>query len=75
MTQYEQAYQEFTKLPYVDFDQLDGTIENLVYRAEHDLVLQDEGEWGYMMYGDYNRKIPKRDEKKLRDFVAKWKGK
>ena len=67
---YEKAKAEFDRLPYVNGDDLDGTIDHLVFRAQHELDLEDEGENEYIDYV-----LPKSDYVKLTKFVKKWKGK
>jgi hypothetical protein len=67
---YEKAKAEFDRLPYVNSDDLDGTIDHLVFRAQHELDLEDEGENEYIDYV-----LPKSDYVKLTKFVKKWKGK
>lgn len=67
---YEKALKEFYKLPHVNSDDLDGTIDHLVFRAQHELDLEDEGENEYIDYV-----LPKCDYIKLQKFVKKWKGK
>jgi hypothetical protein len=67
---YEKALTEFYKLPHVNDDALDGTIDHLVFRAQHELDLEDEGENEYIEYV-----LPKSDYIKIQKFVKKWKGK
>ena len=67
---YKQAKAEFDKLPHVNNDDLDGTIDHLVFRAQHELDLEDEGENEYIEYV-----LPRCDYIKLQKFVKKWKGK
>ena len=67
---YDKALNEFYKLPHVNADDLDGTIDHLVFRAQHELDLEDEGENEYIDYV-----ITKADYSKLTKFVKKWKGK
>lgn len=68
---YEIALKEFNKLPHVDSDQLEGTIEHLVFRAEHEIILHEEGEWEYCA----GLKFKKSDQNKIKAFIKKWKGK
>jgi hypothetical protein len=67
---YSKAKSEFDKLPHVNHDDLDGTIDHLVFRAQHELDLEDEGENEYIEYV-----LTKSDYIKLQKFVKKWKGK
>lgn len=64
---YEKALKEFAKLFTVNRDDLDGTINHLVFRAQHEIDLEDEGENEYIEY-----KFPKGEYAKLKKFVAKW---
>ena len=41
---YEKALKDFSKLVTVNRDDLDGTIDHLVYRAQHEIDLEDEGD-------------------------------
>ena len=67
---YEKAKAEFDRLPHVNSYDLDGTIDHLVFRAQHELDLEDEGENEYIEYV-----LPRSDYIKLQKFVKKWKGK
>ena len=67
---YEKAFKEFYKLSTVNDDDLDGTIDHLVFRAQHEIDLEDEGENEYIEY-----ELPKGEYVKLKKFVAKWTGK
>ena len=67
---YAQAVKEFAKLSTVNRDDLDGTINHLVFRAQHELDLEDEGENEYNEY-----ELPKGEYVKLTKFVKKWSGK
>jgi tRNA(Glu) U13 pseudouridine synthase TruD len=67
---YEQALKEFDQLKTVNDDDLDGTIEHLVFRAQHEIDLEDEGENEYIEFV-----LPKGEYAKLKKFVAKWTGK
>ena len=67
---YEKALAEFNKLQTVNSDDLDGTINHLVFRAQHELDLEDEGENEYIEY-----QLPKGEYAKLTKFVKKWSGK
>jgi hypothetical protein len=67
---YKKALAEFYKLPHVNDDDLDGTIDHLVFRVQHELDLEDEGENEYIDYV-----MTKSDYAKLTNFVKKWKGK
>jgi hypothetical protein len=71
-TLYEKAKAEFDLLPEVNSDQLDGTIAHLVYRAEHEVDMIDEGE-GMREFDDYV--MPKADYNKIKRFIKKWSGK
>jgi tRNA(Glu) U13 pseudouridine synthase TruD len=64
------ALAEFNKLQTVNSDDLDGTINHLVFRAQHELDLEDEGENEYIEFV-----LPKGEYAKLTNFVKKWKGK
>lgn len=67
---YEKALAEFYKLKTVNDDDLDGTIDHLVFRAQHEIDLEDEGE------NEYNSFVlPKGEYAKLKRFVKKWSGK
>lgn len=70
MSQYEKALAEFHRLPEVNDDDLDGTIDHLVFRAQHELDLYDEGEREYEGY-----EMPHSHYVKIQKFVNKWKGK
>ena len=67
---YAQALKEFAKLSTVNRDDLDGTIAHLVFRAQHEIDLEDEGENEYISFV-----LPKGEYAKLKKFVAKWTGK
>lgn len=67
---YEKALAEFYKLKTVNDDDLDGTINHLVFRAKHELDLEDENENEYIEF-----KLPKSEYAKLTRFVKKWSGK
>ena len=67
---YAQALKEFAKLSTVNRDDLDGTIAHLVFRAQHELDLEDEGENEYIEF-----ELPKGEYARLTKFVAKWTGK
>jgi tRNA(Glu) U13 pseudouridine synthase TruD len=67
---YEKALAEFYKLKTVNDDDLDGTINHLVFRAQHELDLEDESENEYIEF-----KLPKGEYAKLTKFVKKWSGK
>jgi hypothetical protein len=67
---YEKAKAEFDRLPHVNDDALDGTIDHLVYRAQHELDLEDEGENELIDYV-----MTKKEYAQLTRFVKKWKGK
>jgi tRNA(Glu) U13 pseudouridine synthase TruD len=67
---YEKALAEFYKLKTVNDDDLDGTINHLVFRAQHELDLEDEGENEYIEF-----ELPKGEYAKLTRFVKKWSGK
>ena len=69
-TLYEQAKAEFDKLPEVNDDELDGTIDHLVFRAQHEIDLVDEGE------REHNgESVSKADYNKIKRFIKKWAGK
>jgi tRNA(Glu) U13 pseudouridine synthase TruD len=67
---YEKALAEFYKLKTVNDDDLDGTIDHLVFRAQHEIDLEDEGENEYISFV-----LPKGEYAKLKKFVKKWTGK
>jgi tRNA(Glu) U13 pseudouridine synthase TruD len=67
---YAKALIEFGQLATVNDDDLDGTINHLVFRAQHELDLEDEGENEYIEF-----ELPKGEYAKLKKFVAKWTGK
>jgi tRNA(Glu) U13 pseudouridine synthase TruD len=67
---YEKALQDFSKLVTVNRDDLDGTIAHLVYRAQHEIDLEDEGENAYIDFV-----LPKGEYAKLKRFINKWAGK
>lgn len=72
MSLYDKAKAEFDQLPHVFHDDmtLDGTIDHLVFRAQHELDLEDEGENEYIGYD-----LPRADYLKIQRFVKKWTGK
>jgi hypothetical protein len=67
---YAKAKSEFDKLRTVNHDCLDGTIDHLVYRAQHELDLEDEGENEYIDFV-----LTQKEYNQLTKFVNKWKGK
>ena len=67
---YAKALIEFGQLATVNDDDLDGTINHLVFCAQHELDLEDEGENEYIEF-----ELPKGEYAKLKKFVAKWTGK
>jgi hypothetical protein len=67
---YEKALKEFGSLKTVNDDDLEGTINHLVFRAQHEIDLEDEGENEYNSF-----ELPKGEYSKLKRFVAKWQGK
>ena len=67
---YEKALKEFDKLKTVNDDDLDGTIDHLVFRAQHEIDLEDEGENEYISF-----ELPKGEYARLTKFVKKWAGK
>lgn len=64
---YEQALKEFYGLGHVNDDDLDGTISHLVFRAQHEIDLEDEGENEYNGY-----ELPRSDYIKIKKFITKW---
>ena len=64
---YSKALKEFYKLGHVNDDDLDGTIDHLVFRAQHEIDLEDEGE---NEYNDYS--ISRADYLKIKKFIKKW---
>jgi hypothetical protein len=69
---YAKAKAEFDLLPEVNDDQLDGTIAHLVYRAQHEVDMIDEGD-GVREFDDYE--MPRADYNKIQRFIKKWSGK
>ena len=67
---YEKALREFDSLPHVNDDDLDGTIDHLVYRAQHEIDLEDEGHNEYI-----GHVMTKSEYAKLTKFIKKWAGK
>jgi hypothetical protein len=67
---YEKALTEFSRLPRVNRDDLDGTIDHLVFRAQHELDLEDEGENEYI---DFSMSVV--EYKQLKRFINKWQNK
>ena len=67
---YAKALAEFDKLKTVNDDDLDGTIDHLVFRAQHEIDLEDEGENEYISF-----ELPKGEYARLTKFVKKWAGK
>ena len=67
---YEKALKDFYKLKTVNDDALDGTINHLVFRAQHEIDLEDEEENSYNEFT-----LPKGEYAKLKRFVKKWEGK
>jgi hypothetical protein len=67
---YEKALKEFYGLPHVNYDDLDGTINHLVYRAQHEIDLYNEGEYDYI-----DLIMTKAQHAKLTKFINKWRGK
>ena len=67
---YAKAKAEFDRLPHVNDDDLDGTIDHLVYRAQHELDLYHEGEYHYI-----DLQMKPSEYKQLVKFVNKWKSK
>jgi hypothetical protein len=64
---YEKALKDFRELITPNRDALDGTISHLVYRAQHEIDLEDEGENEYIEF-----ELPKGEYARLKKFVAKW---
>lgn len=67
---YDKALKEFYTLQTVNDDCLDGTIDHLVFRAQHEIDLEDEEENSYNEF-----QLPKGEYAKLKKFVKKWSGK
>jgi hypothetical protein len=67
---YDKALEEFYGLPHVNSDDLDGSIDHLVYRAQHELDLYHEGEYEYI-----DLTMTKAQYSKLSKFISKWEGK
>jgi hypothetical protein len=63
-SQTKKARAEYDKLPEVtdDTKHWDGTVAHLVYWAQHEIDLVEEGE----------RDMPKANERKLRAYIKKW---
>lgn len=70
MALYDKAKAEFDRLPHVNGDDLDGSIDHLVFRAQHELDLEDEGENEYIGF-----KMMRSEYDKIQRFINKWKGK
>lgn len=68
-TLYEKAKAEFDSLPDVNNDELDGTINHLVYRAQHEVDLIDEG-GGVREFDEYE--MPRADYNKIKRFIKKY---
>lgn len=69
-SQYDKAYNEYCNLPEVSIDPLDmpEDIAHMVFRAQHEIDLIQEGERGGG--DDY---IPsKADINKIKRFIKKW---
>ena len=68
-TQYDKAYAEYCRLPEVRIDPLDlpEDISHMVYRAQHEIDLVEEGERDDDMPS-------KADLAKIKKFINKWKG-
>jgi tRNA(Glu) U13 pseudouridine synthase TruD len=67
---YEKALKDFRKLIVPSRDDLDGTIDHLVFRAQHELDLEHEGENELVEFI-----LPKGEYARLTKFVKKWSGK
>lgn len=66
---YAKALDEFYGLPHVNMDDLDGTIDHLVFRAQHEIDLYNEGEYDYI-----DLTMTKAQHRKLINFIKKWQG-
>ena len=66
----EKALKDFRKLITPCRDDLDGTIDHLVFRAQHELDLEHEGENELVEFV-----LPKGEYARLTKFVKKWAGK
>lgn len=64
---YDKALKEFYDLPHVNMDDLDGTIEHLVFRAQHEIDLYNEGEYDYI-----ELVMTEAQHSKLSKFIKKW---
>lgn len=67
MKQYDKAYNEYCSLPEVFIDPLDmpEDIDHMVYRAQHEIDLIEEGE--------RNDDMPSSaDINKIKRFIKKW---
>jgi hypothetical protein len=70
ISQYDKAYKEYSSLPEVLVDPLDmpEDISHMVYRAQHEIDLIEEGE--------RDDDMPSRtDINKIKRFIKKWSGK
>jgi hypothetical protein len=67
---YAKALAEFYALNHVNDDDLDGTIAHLVFRAQHEIDLEDEGENEFNGFD-----LPRADYLKIKKFINKWEGK
>lgn len=65
-SQIAKARAEYDNLPEVTDDTMhwDGTVDHLVYWAQHEIDLVEEGE--------RDTPMPKVHERKLRAFIKKW---
>lgn len=65
-SQIAKARAEYDNLPEVtdDTKHWDGTVDHLVYWAQHEIDLVEEGE--------RDAPMPKAHERKLRAFIKKW---
>jgi hypothetical protein len=69
---FKKAYREYIKLPEVHDDTWYCTgIQHLVYWAQHEIDLIEEGE--RQNYDD-ECEVSKSDQRKLRNFIKKWRG-
>lgn len=67
---YAKALKEFYGLPHVNMDDLDGSIDHLVFRAQHEIDLYLEGEYHYI-----NLEMTNKQYNQLAKFIKKWEGK
>jgi len=69
---YNKAYEEYCNLPEVMIDPCDvpESIDHMVFRAQHEIDLVDEGEREYD-----GETVSKSDYNKIKRYIKKWSGK